>query len=433
MLGQDGKPVKLSASAWLDRFRPVEQMTWAPGFPELILDRLMLEGGWVERPGAACFNLYQPPKIAPGDADKAGPWLDHVSYVFPGEAEHVVEWLAHRLQRPQEKINHALVLSGMQGIGKDTILEPVKYAIGAWNFQEASPTQILGRFNGFLRAVILRISEARDLGEFDRFKFYDHLKSYTAAPPDMLRVDEKHLREYPILNCCGVVITTNHKTDGIYLTPDDRRHFVAWSDRTKEDDRFRGRLLETDLGFYRDGGLQHVAAYLRQHDLGRFDPKAPPPKTATFWTIVDANRAPEESEMADLLESLGNPKAVSLSRIQGMAEGDFGEWIKDRKNRRAIPHRLECCGLHAGPKPRCSRWPLENIWQAAGGLCQSRPRIARPDRRGEGGMSGLSVSMVCEVSDFPISATGLPSAPSPWSDRRKRVHAREDGTAWVFH
>jgi hypothetical protein len=28
-----------------------------------------------------------------------------------------------------------------------------------------------------------------------------------------------------------VIITTNHKTDGIYLEPDDRRHYVAWSDR----------------------------------------------------------------------------------------------------------------------------------------------------------------------------------------------------------
>ena len=69
---------------------------------------------------------------------------------------------AHRVQRPQEKINHALVLGGAQGIGKDTLLEPVKYAVGSWNFREVSPQQAMGRFNGFLKAVILRVSEARD-------------------------------------------------------------------------------------------------------------------------------------------------------------------------------------------------------------------------------------------------------------------------------
>jgi hypothetical protein len=231
----------------------------------------------------------------------------------------------------------------MQGIGKDAILEPVKHAVGPWNFQEASPTQILGRFNGFVKSVILRINEARDLGEFDRFQFYDHMKAYTAAPPDVLRVDEKHLREYLVLNCCGVVITTNHQMDGIYLPADDRRHFVAWSNRTKEDARFASDYWKRIWSYYADGGLQHVAACLEQRDLSGFDAKAPP-KTASFWIIADANRVPEEAEFADLLDGLDNPEAVTLSRIQNLAEGNFGEWINERKNRRVIPHRLEKCG-----------------------------------------------------------------------------------------
>jgi hypothetical protein len=70
---------------------------------------------------------------------------------------------------------------------------------------------MLGRFNGFVKSVILRVSEARDLGDVDRFAFYDHTKVYTAAPPDVLRVDEKYLREHYVLNCTGMIITTNHK------------------------------------------------------------------------------------------------------------------------------------------------------------------------------------------------------------------------------
>ncbi len=337
-------------------------MTWAPGLPEAIRDRLILEGGWIARPGATCFNLYKPPVIAPGDPTKVGLWLDHVRYLYPDEAEYIVDWLAHRVQRPQEKINHALVLGGLQGIGKDTVLEPVKYAVGAWNFQEVSPTQILGRFNGFLKSVILRVSEARDLGEFDRYQFYDHLKAYTAAPPDVLRVDEKNLREYLIINCCGVIITTNHKLDGIHLPADDRRHFVAWSDRTKEDKRFAGEYWNMIWNFYAEGGLQDVGAYLRQRDLTGFDPKAPPPKTAAFWVIADTNRAPEESEIADLLDGLGSPKAVTLSRLQLAAKGDFGDWIKDRKNRRAIPHRLEKCGYTPVRNPDAT----DGLWKIAG-------------------------------------------------------------------
>jgi hypothetical protein len=153
-LDHDGQPVILNASGWLDRFRPVEQMTWAPGLPITIRDRLVLEGGWFDRRGVTCFNLYRPPTLGEGDPTKAAPWVDHVTLIYPSDSEHILDWLAQRVQRPQDKTNHALVLGGEQGVGKDTLLEPVKYAIGPWNFQEVSPIQILGRFNGFLKAVI---------------------------------------------------------------------------------------------------------------------------------------------------------------------------------------------------------------------------------------------------------------------------------------
>src|SRR5262249_41096740 len=328
----------IKTNLWLDQHRPVEQMTWAPGSPMLIANRLISEGGWIERNGVTCFNLYRQPTIKPGTAAKAEPRLDHVSKVFGDDADHIVKWLAHRVQRPADKINHALVLGGAQGIGKDTLLEPVKHAVGPWNFHEVSPQHMLGRFNGFLKSVILRVNEARDLGDVDRFQFYDHMKDYTAAPPDVLRVNEKHLREYSSLNCCGVIITTNHKTDGIYLPADDRRHYVAWSTRTKED--FTADYWTKLWGWYHNGG---IAAYLATLDSA-FDPKAPPPKTAAFWDIVDAGRAPEDAELADVFDEMGNPDAVTLAQIKTAASGGVLDWLQDRKNRRAIPHRMENCG-----------------------------------------------------------------------------------------
>jgi hypothetical protein len=187
----------------------------------------------------------------------------------------------------------------------------------------------MGRFNGFLKSVILRINEARDLGEYDRYKFYDHMKAYTAAPPDVLRVDEKHLREYAVFNVCGVIITTNHKTDGIYLDADDRRHYVAWTDRRKEE--FSTSYWDRLWRWYAKGGKKHVASYLATLDISKFDAKAPPPKTAAFYATADVGRAPEEAEMADVFDQMGYGSG-------------FCDWITDRKNRRAIPHRFEGCG-----------------------------------------------------------------------------------------
>ena len=291
-----GKPVFMPASAWLDRNRPVEQITWAPGEIAVIEDRLpVLEGGWVHRRNARTFNLYSPPVIEPGDPRRATRWIDHIRLIYPDDVDHLLDWFAHRVQHPGEKINHALVLGGTQGIGKDSLIAPVRYAVRIWNCQEVSPPQIMGRFNGYLRSTMLRISEARDLGDGDRFKFYEHAKTYTASPPEFLRVDEKNLREIPVVNCVGVIYTTNHKTDGIYLPADDRRHYVAWSDLTKEDERLGETYWQKLWHWYDVEGNRAVAAYLRERDIHHFDPKAPPPKTPAFWAIVDANRAPEEA------------------------------------------------------------------------------------------------------------------------------------------
>jgi hypothetical protein len=336
---------KMSASEWIDGNQPVEQMSWIPGEPMLIKGCLISEGGWIEHKCSTVFNLYRAPTIALGNPDQADRWIDHVTKIYPDDASHIIRWLAHRVQKPGEKINHALVLGGPPGIGKDTLLEPIKHAVGPWNFCEVSPAHMLGRFNGFVKSVILRISEARDLGETNRFAFYDHMKIYTAAPPDVLRCDEKNMREYSVPNVCSVVITTNYKGDGIYLPADDRRHYVAWCGLTKES--FSTDYWNALYHWYEIEGYRNVAAYLTQLDLSDFDAKAPPPHTPAFWAIVDANRAPEDADLADVLDDIGKrygqarAPAVTLKMLTTYATGDFLAWLQDRKNRRSIPHRLE--------------------------------------------------------------------------------------------
>ena len=341
--GRLGKVGAVKASLWLDQNKPVEQMTWSPGDPALIKDKLVADGGWFEKKHTTVFNLYHPPNLVLGDAMGAERWVEHVRKVYPDDAGHLIQWLAYRCQHPHIKINHAIFLGGAPGIGKDTLLEPVRRCVGYNNCATITPTQLLGRFNGFVKSVILLITEARDLGDVNRPQFYEHTKLYTASPPEVILVDEKNTHPYYVPNITGVIITSNHKAGGIYLPPDDRRTYVAWSPVTMadfEDGYFIGMWNWFDAGGYAD-----IAAYLMQCDVTEFDPKAPPPKTAAFWDIVAASRAPESSEMADTLDLLGRPDVVTLHDIQTHAANqEFADWLKDRRNRRAIPAHLERCG-----------------------------------------------------------------------------------------
>ena len=274
---QPGKPLSISASAWLDKNQAVAQMTWAPGLPMLIHDRLITEGGWFDQEGATCYNLYKPPTIKHGDAATAARWVDHVKKVYPDDWQHIIDWIACRVQHPEIKINHCIVLGGNPGVGKDTLLAPAVEAVAPWNCAEVTPEMLFGRFTGFLKSVILRVSEARDMGEVNKFQLYERMKTMTAAPPDTFRVDEKNRKEHSVVNCVGVIITTNYRTDGIYLPADDRRHYVCWSDLTK-DDFAEGYFKKLWDWYQKEGGFEDVAAYLATLDLSCFDPKAPPPK-----------------------------------------------------------------------------------------------------------------------------------------------------------
>jgi Family of unknown function (DUF5906) len=354
------KPI--SASTWLDRNDAVAQRTWAPGEPEIITDRLISEGGFFPKPEARVFNLYKPPTIIRA-AGAIALWRDHLRLLWSDEADHIERWMAQRVQHPGVKINHALVLGGKQGIGKDFTLEPLKRAIGPWNVAEISPQAVLGNFNDFARSVVLRISEGKDLGKIDRFAFYEATKTLIAAPPDTLRVNPKFVTPYYILNVVGVIITTNHKAAGLFLPADDRRHFVAWS---TVEPIFAADFWSRRWAWLEKGGAEAVADHLARLDLSAFDPKAPTPHTQAFWEIVNAMRAVEESEMADVIELLGRPPTLIVLDLIREAEfniarfAEFLAFLRDRKNSRLVTVRFEECGYRrlANPGEQTGRWNL---------------------------------------------------------------------------
>ena len=154
-----------------------------------------------------------------------------------------------------------------------------------------------------------------------------------------------------------MIITTNHKSDGIYLPADDRRHFVAWSDKTKED--FTPAYWNHLWNWYDEGGFGHVAAYLAALDLADFDAKAPPPKTDAFWDIVDANRAPEDAELADVLDRLGNPDATTLDRL-ALGLGRLSRMAERPQEPARHSPSARSRRLCPGTQSRCRRRALEN-------------------------------------------------------------------------
>jgi hypothetical protein len=161
----------------------------------------------------------------------------------------------------------------------------------------------------------------------------------------------------------GVVLTTNHRTNGIYLPANDRRHFVAWSDEPKGgagDDYF-----EDHYAWLGRGGRANVTAFLRSVSLESFNPMAPSPQTDAFGAIVDANHAPEDDDLATAISLLDKPAALIVRDITGHPDVDheFKEWLRDRRNARKEAHRIETAGYVAvrNPDVKSGRWKIDGV------------------------------------------------------------------------
>jgi hypothetical protein len=99
---------------------------------------------------------------------------------------------------------------------------------------------------------------------------------------------------------------------------------------------------------------------------------------------VNVSRAPEDAPLADLLDKLENPDAVTLAELITAANGEIAEWLLDRRNRRALPHRLERCGYISvrNPHAKDGLWKLKGARQViyARAILEPREREAAAQR-----------------------------------------------------
>lgn len=296
-----------SAINAVDTGLTVEGSTWWPGRPRFIEDVVVNERGAMPLDGAVCYNSYIPPCRKLRGSVGPEQWLDHVKRLYPDplEHEHFFDFCAHMLQRPDEKVNHGIVMAGTYGIGKDTALLPVRRGVGEWNAAEIGPDAITSAYNGFLRSVLLVINEVRPQNEEHKASdFYNMLKPILAAPPEMLPMTLKYANTIYVRNLCHVILTTNDPLT-MYIPPEDRRLFVMTSTLTdpKVGGVFPDGYFDDLHAYLADGGADGVVRHLLARDLSSFRAAAPPPMTRGKLAIINSANQVRRSPADDAVES----------------------------------------------------------------------------------------------------------------------------------
>ena len=147
------------------------------------------------------------------------------------------------------------------------------------------------------------------------------------------------------------MITTDHKTDGIYLPADDRRHFVAWSDLDKS--TFTAAYWGELWRWYQQAVAKSSPTICKTRPR-RLQCESVAAADGCLFEIVSALRAPELADALDLLagENKPWPIAVTIAEVTtSTANAEFVEYLKDRRNSRKIPHRFEAWAYTAVRNP----------------------------------------------------------------------------------
>jgi hypothetical protein len=332
----------------------VEGSTWWPGKAQTIRDWFIDKDGFYPSAGRRVYNQYKAPPVSSGNAEAAGPWVEHVKKLWPDPKEHefFFDYCAHMIQRPHEKCNAAIVLSGTQGIGKDAALMPVKAAAGAWNVKGIDPDELFSAYRPWLQTLMLTVDEVRPTkDEFHASSMYNILKPMIVAPPDTLPLNDKYQKLRYVINVLRIFITTNDWM-AMYIPPEDRRMFIMhstlpqrWHETEGKPDYFI-RLF----AWLEAGGGGNVAAWLAERSLAHFNPKAQVEKTMGWEAVANTWGEPEDA-ITLALEQLKSPEVVfaaELLRVQFDGQEEISGLMKSP---RKIGHRMQRSGYLAMKPP----------------------------------------------------------------------------------
>ena len=319
-------PTEKGISAWKlfkdsrnDRRKTYGHLTCRFGAPLVVTENLPdLQG--------ECLNLWRAfhqGRVHDGpvsDQDIA-PWLELAASVVPDAAErrHVLDYLAYSAQEQGRKIHHALVLgSTHEGIGKDTLLEPLRHVIGRAYVKEIGPEVLARPFNQYVVGTKLLVIQ--EMHNFERKATMNMMKPLIAAPPHALQVNTKGRPEFFVPNLLNVVIFTN-EPDALAVSGTDRRYFICWNDGPPQTKAFYDRIWS----WYERGGMELVGAWLMQRDVRAFDAQGRAPVTEALTEMGRASRAPLQEWIEDGVEEgsgLFRRDLVLIEEIADQAPAD---------------------------------------------------------------------------------------------------------------
>jgi hypothetical protein len=215
-----------------------------------------------------CLNLWQ----GWGVEAKAGDWgfiREHIEKVIAGGnkefGDYVIHWNAWAVQHPDQQAEAALVLIGLKGVGKGTLVRCLRRIFGVHAFQVTSREEVIGKFNGHLQDCVLFVADEAYWGGDKRC--VGRLQGMITE--ETLPIERKGIDLIQVPNYLHVVMLAEPGwviPAGRY----ERRYAALAIPPIKRGDKAYFRALHKQIA---EGGAEAMLYDLQRMDLGDWHPR----------------------------------------------------------------------------------------------------------------------------------------------------------------
>jgi len=208
------------------------------------------------------YNQYRGFAVEPvkGDSEL---FLSFVKTVICNNDEnnylYLISWMAHLVQKPEEKIGVAVIIRGLKGTGKGKFLQQFGSLFGSHFMEVSNGEHIVGKFNAHLSQLLL-------LGADEAYWNGDKrsegvLKNLVTEPK--ITIERKGIDSVSMDSFLRVVLTTNND----YVVPssgDERRWFVLDIADIYKGDYAYFKAIDDHMD---SGGRENLLYYLTHYQI----------------------------------------------------------------------------------------------------------------------------------------------------------------------
>jgi hypothetical protein len=238
-----------------------------------------------------------------------------------GVLEYCLNYFAHMVQSPGEKPGTALIVKGIQGIGKNIMFERLtevlcgeEYLLSTTNIDD-----IVGKFSSVNRKLMVILDEA---SSEDTYKNCEHLKNFITAPK--VRYERKGVDTVMIKNCSRAIFLTNNDI-ATKIEQYDRRYqaMEGSSDMANNRDYF-GKLVKA---FEDKDQVKLLYLFFKHRDISKVNMEDDRVETRLYGEMQSVNISSDLKFFMDQVDEIAGKTNYTARYIYQL----YSEWCFPRK------------------------------------------------------------------------------------------------------